>query len=166
MRSPAHTVLGIALALAGAAVAAEAAPEVNQDETDWLVARRNGAWELVAKGAQGRVHKEYPNQEVLRLGAGSFVEVVSMPPLAADQEMACAQRARRDARDPCSSSFLLCRPDPAGAAHALGALMLGGTDAVADGRNRLSCRVDVDAILRAARDVGMIRRILPRDEAR
>lgn len=164
-RSLAAAALCFAQAFAGGAVWADDAPELSKDETDWLVARRNGAWELVAKGPKGRVHKEYLNQEVLRMEeGGTYVGVVSMPLVPTDEETACSPRARRNARDPCSSSFLLCRSDPAGAARALGSLVLGGATEAADLRNRLACRVDVDAILQAARDVGMIRRILPRDD--
>lgn len=167
MKSLANAVLAVAVALVCCGARADDAADPMKDETDWLVARRNGAWELVAKGPLGRVHKEYPNQEVLRLVAGgTFVEVMSMPPIKAEEVTACSQRARRDARDPCSSSFLACRPDPAGPAGALAAFVRDGTAGAADRRNRLACRVDVEAILAAAREVGMIRRILPVSDPR
>lgn len=135
-------------------------------EADWLIARKDGQWNVVAVGPRGRVHKTYPNQEVLRLGANaSFVEVVSMPPVNADEEIACSQRARRDARNQCSSIFLACRPDPGSGAVSLTMLVFGAAESAADQRNRLACRADVDAILQAARDVGMISRILPRTDS-
>ncbi|GEM_PF-5559203 len=134
------------------------------DETDWLIQRRDGQWELVAKGPTGRVHKEYSNQEVLRMGeSGSFVEVVSMPPIYAGDETMCSQRARRDARDLCSSRFLACRPDSDGKGLSLALFLIGASNA-ADRRNRLACRVDIEGILQAAKDVGMIQRILPRTD--
>lgn len=139
----------------------------SENESDWLIARKDGQWKLVAMSPRGRVSKVYPNQEVLRLGEGnSFVEVVSMPPINGDEEIACSPRARRDARDPCSSAFLNCRPDPGNGASSVAMFVFGDTGGASDQRNRLACRADVDAVLRAAQDVGMVRRILPRLDLR
>lgn len=136
------------------------------NDSDWLIARKDGQWELVATGPRGRVRKVYLNQEVLRLGTdNSFVEVPSMSPVNAEGEVVCSPRARRDALNPCSSSFLTCRPDPANGALSMSLFVVGETRNAADRRNQLTCHVDVDAVLQAAKDVGMIRRILPRAES-
>ena len=165
MKSFPHAVLAIGLALLSCAAPADEGGASSDEESDWLIARRAGRWELVARGVEGRVRKDYPNQEVLRLvNAGAYVEVMSMPPVVADEAVTCSQRARRDARDPCSSNFLLCRPDPALAVVTLATWLVGGAGTAAETRNQLACRPDVDAILEAAKDVGMIRRILPRPD--
>ena len=159
--------LAAAVLLQCSAAMADEANLAADTETDWLIARRDGQWELVAKGLQGRVHKLYPNQEVLRQGVGgTFVEVVSAPAMEADEEIACSQRARRDARNLCSSSFLVCQPASGGVALSLTMFVLGATESAADHRNRLACRIDVDAVLHAAKTVGMIQRIPPQIESR
>lgn len=161
MIRPAIFVPVLAAALACGGAAAQGGGAAGFEDTDWLIARNNGEWQLVAKGPVGRVYKEFPNQEVLRLQGGSSILVVSMPPIRADESTYCSARARRDARNPCASGFLACRPDPGGIATTVAKFALGGGEAAADERNRLACRVDVDAILAAAKDVGMIRDNLP-----
>lgn len=162
MRPFLHAAIAMVLASMAAAAYADDKPPVVGDDTDWLIARRDGQWELVSKGPTGQVRKEYLHQEVLRLGAGGVVEVVSMPSVPADEETACSQRARRNAHDPCSSSFLACRSDPGGAFTTFTMFVFDGAEGASDRRNRLICRADVDAISRAAKDVGMIRNIPPR----
>lgn len=147
------------LLTAGLALAQGAA---DLENSDWLIARRDGQWQLVAKGARGRVQKDYLNQEVLRFDSTSAtVLVVTMPPIGADDELTCLERARRDAKDPCSSAFLSCRANPGDATTGSFLLAIGSGGTATDWRNKLTCRADVDAILRAAKDVGMIKRILP-----
>lgn len=161
------TVAIITVLLSTAALADEVQRVVGED-TDWLIERRAGQWELVMKGPTGRVHKEYVNQEVLRMerteSGAPFVAVVSMPLVAVDAEIACTERARSEAHDLCSSSFLACRPDPGSAIVGVPLLLFGAGAAATDRRHRLACHSDTEAILQAAKDVGMIRRILPLPE--
>jgi len=130
------------------------------EQSDWLIARHGSEWELVRKGIAGRVEKSAPNEEVLRLGPDAAVLVVSMPAASGQgQEVQCPDRERRDYRKPCSSAFLVCENDPAGFLGALWGGVSGSGMAAA--RNRYACRADTNAILGAAKAVGMITRIPP-----
>lgn len=128
-------------------------------QSDWLIARRQGQWQLVGKGAAGRMEKSAPNEEVLRLTPEGTVRVLSMPKLKEGEEIHCPAREREDYRQPCASAFLACEPDPGG----LMAALWGGVSRVSlvDSRNRYACRADTNAILGAAKAVGMIDRIPP-----
>lgn len=135
--------------------------QVDPNQSDWLIARREGQWQLVGKGAAGRVEKSAPNEEVLRLSPEGTVRVLSMPKLKDGEEIHCPVRERQDYRQPCASAFLACELDPGGLMAALWGGVVKGS--MADGRNRVACRADANAILRAARTVGMIDRIAPVD---
>lgn len=124
-----------------------AAASQNPDDSDWLIARHEGRWELVKRGDAGRVEKSALNEEVLRLGPNSTVLVLSMPAIGEGQEIQCPESERNDYRMQCSSAFLVCSHD---SASPLGTPW--GYDA---------CYVDTNAVLEAAMDVGMIARILP-----
>lgn len=129
-------------------------------QSDWLIARRQGQWQLVGKGAAGRVEKSAPNEEVLRLSPDGTVRVLSMPKLKEGEEIHCPAREREDYRQPCASAFLACDMDPGGLMAALWGSVSRGS-MVADARNRYTCRADINAILGAAKTVGMIARIPP-----
>lgn len=128
-------------------------------QSDWLIARRQGQWQLVAKGAAGRVQKSAPNEEVLRLWPDGTVRVLSMPELKDGEEIHCPTRQREDYRQPCASAFLACEMDAGGIMAALWGSVSRGS--VADARNRYTCRADSNAILGAAKTVGMIDRVPP-----
>ncbi|MCK9285674.1 MAG: hypothetical protein M0P39_15495 [Rhodocyclaceae bacterium] len=130
-----------------------------QERSDWLIARDEGRWKLVAKGPAGRVEKTAPNQEVLRLGENGMVLVMTLPPADGNGSVVCSEQDRRDFRQACASAFLDCKADGGGLLAVLWGVARGGSAAAE--RNRLSCRIDENAILHAALAVGMIDRILP-----
>lgn len=128
-------------------------------DSDWLIERWNGKWQLVTRGAAGRVEKTAPNQEVLRLGKDGTVLVMSMPALGEDETVLCFASKRRDYRSPCSSAFLECTNSADGAYVTL----LNGVAGfnMEEVRRRQECRLNTNAVLRAAQAVGMISSILP-----
>lgn len=148
---------GLLLALSLHAVAATAA-----DADDWLIARRGDVWKLVSKGPAGRVEKAAPNQEVLRMGENGVVLVVSMPAADGDGHVVCSEKERSDYRQTCSSAFLDCKADGGGLGMVLLGAAVGGSDGARGQRNKLSCSVNENAILGAAKTVGLIDRILPK----
>lgn len=122
----------------------------------------NGQWTWESTGVTGRVHKTLANQEVLRLGENGTVLVVSLPSMVRGETVICSARARRNPLDTCSSAFLDCRSDGGGMLEALTGLTLGGAQGAFDARNAYQCTLNEDAILEAARSVGMIEKISPR----
>jgi hypothetical protein len=129
-------------------------------DRDWLIARKAGKWEFVADGPSGRVAKAATNQEVMRLDAKTGkVVVLTLPLLEENEEMYCPERERFDPRSACSSAFLECRKAPAGMTMAMLGQVLGRTPE--DSRNRLACRIDGNAILQAAKSVGLIKTVPP-----
>lgn len=131
-------------------------------ESDWLIERWNGQWELVTRGAAGRIVKTAANQEVLRMGKNGIVLVMSMPKLAEGETVLCFSGKRHDYRSPCSSAFLDCAKSSDGLYVTLVNGLLGY--GMADVRSRLECRIDSSAVLGAAKAVGMISTILPVEE--
>ena len=148
----------ILLACVQTALSAGARAEGAHD-SDWLIERWNGRWELASRGAAGRVEKTASNQEVLRLGKDGTVLVMSMPKLAEGETVLCFASKRRDYRSPCSSAFLACSNANDGA-YVTVVNGLAGFNMM-DVRSRLECRIDSNAVLRAAQAVGMISTILP-----
>lgn len=146
-------------AAAQAVVLAPIASAGDPAESDWLIERWNGQWTLAAKGAAGRVEKTAPNQEILRMGGDGTVLVMSMPALAEGETLLCFSSKRHDYRSFCSSTFLDCTNSADGAYVTLFNGALGFN--MADIRTRLECRIDTNAVLRAAKAVGMISTILP-----
>jgi hypothetical protein len=129
-------------------------------ESDWLIERWNGQWELVTKGTAGRVGKTAPNQEVLRMGQDNTVLVMTMPGIEKEGGTTlCFKNDRHDYRSPCSSAFLDCSPANDGAYVTAFNGLLGFNPM--DIRTRLECRINTNAVLRAAKAVGMISHILP-----
>lgn len=123
---------------------------------DWLIARVNGLWTWEKSGPEGRVHKKFLNQEVLRLGDKGAVEAVTLQPLQAGTTVQCSDRARRNPQDACSSAFLDCQPAGGGVFSAVLGLVTGGSKGIADARNAYRCSVNEDAVLEAAHAVGLI----------
>lgn len=133
-----------------------------QAADDWLIARVNGVWTWESAGQEGRVQKRYLNQEVLRLNDSGIVDVVSLQPIQAGSSVRCSESARHDPRDPCSSAFLDCKPAPGGFFSVLLGILGDGARGAADARNAYRCSINDDAVLRAAREVGLIDNIPPR----
>lgn len=129
---------------------------------DWLIARVNGLWTWERSGPEGRVHKKFLNQEVLRLGDKGVVEAVTLRPLQAGKTVQCSERARHDPRDACSSAFLDCQPAGGGVFSAVLGLVTGGSKGIADARNAYRCSINEDAVLEAAHAVGLIEGIPPK----
>ncbi|MGE5621441.1 MAG: hypothetical protein ACM3VY_00290 [Candidatus Bathyarchaeota archaeon] len=154
IRSLAPIILACAQTALGPAAWAEGAYD-----SDWLIERWNGRWELASRGAAGRVEKMAPNQEVLRLGKDGTVLVMTMPEVAEGGTVLCFASKRRDYRSPCSSAFLECSQANDGA-YVTAVNGLAGFNMM-DVRSRLECRIDSNAVLRAAQAVGMISTILP-----
>jgi len=123
---------------------------------DWLITRVNGLWTWERSGPEGRVHKRFLNQEVLRLGPKGEVEVVSLQAVQPGKTIGCADRARHDAQDACSSAFLDCKPAGAGAFSALLGYLTKGSQGITDARNAYRCSINEDAVLQAALEVGLI----------
>lgn len=128
-------------------------------QSDWLIARNGGQWELVSKGAAGRVVKSALNEEVLRIGRNGRVLVLSMPRLEEGEEIHCPATERYDYRALCSSAFLDCKGD----SGSLLAVLWGSSrgHSVADSRNRHVCRADENMILTAAKTVGLMASAAP-----
>lgn len=128
---------------------------------DWLIARVNGQWAWERTGAQGRISKSLPNQEVLRLAEDGSVSVITSPPLVVGDRLTCSDRARRDVRNRCSSAFLDCRSDPGGFLSTVSGLLGSGPQAGFDARNSYRCELNENALLEAAQAVGMIEKVPP-----
>ncbi|MFA6311853.1 MAG: hypothetical protein WCV99_11760 [Sterolibacterium sp.] len=129
---------------------------------DWLIARVNGLWTWERSGPEGRVHKKFLNQEVLRLGDKGAVEAVTLQPLQAGDTVKCSESARHNPQDACSSAFLDCKPAAGGVFAAVLGAVTGGSKGVADARNSYRCSVNEAAVLEAAHAVGLIEGIPPR----
>lgn len=127
--------------------------------SDWLIERWNGQWQLVTKGAAGRVEKTAINQEVLRMGKDGTVLVMTMPAVDEDGTVPCFMSKRLDYRSSCSSAFLDCTNANDGAYVTLVNGLAGFS--MAEVRARQECRINTNAVLRAAQAVGMISTILP-----
>lgn len=128
-------------------------------DSDWLIERWNGQWQLVARGAAGRVEKTAINQEVLRMGKDGIVLVMTMPAVDEDGTVLCFMSKRLDYRSSCSSAFLDCTNANDGAYVTLVNGVAGFN--MAEVRTRQECRINTNAVLRAAQAVGMISTILP-----
>jgi len=150
-----HLRLATAMLLCAAATCALAGD-------DWLIARVNGQWTWDRSGPEGRVQKQFLNQEVLRIGPDGSVVAVSLGPVQAGKTVRCSERARRDPRDPCSSAFLECKPAGGGFFAALTGMVLDGSKGIVDARNSFRCAVNEDAVLEAASAVGLSDGIMPK----
>lgn len=128
-------------------------------DSDWLIERWNGQWQLVGKGPAGRVEKQAANQEVLRMGQNGTVLVMTMPAVEEEGYVLCFKSKRQDYRSPCSSAFLDCSNADDGAYVTVFNGLAGYN--MTEVRTRQECRIDTNAVLRAARAVGMISTILP-----
>lgn len=122
---------------------------------DWLITRVNGLWTWERSGPEGRVRKQFLNQEVLRLAEDGTVVAVSLEPIPAGKTVQCSERARRNPQDPCSSAFLDCKPAAGGFFSALLGMVTGGSRGIVDARNAYRCAVNEDALLEAANAVGL-----------
>lgn len=129
---------------------------------DWLITRINGRWTWEKSGPEGRVHKRFLNQEVLRLTAGGEVEAVSLQSIQPGKVVQCAESARRDPQDGCSSAFLTCQKTGGGATSSFLGLVTNGLKGLSDARNAYRCSVNEDALLNAANEVGLIDGIPPK----
>lgn len=129
---------------------------------DWLISRVNGLWTWERSGPEGRVRKQFLNQEVLRLAEDGTVVAVSLQPIVAGKAVQCSERARRDPQDPCSSAFLECMPAGGGFFSALLGMVRDGSKGIVDARNAYRCAFNEDALLEAAKAVGLSDRIPPK----
>lgn len=129
---------------------------------DWLIARVNGLWTWERTGPEGRVHKKFLNQEVLRLAENGAVVAVSLEPIEVGKTVQCSERARHDPRDACSSAFMDCKPAGGGVFSAVLGLVTNGSKGVVDARNAYRCSINEDAILEAAHAVGLVENVLAR----
>ncbi|MCX7175891.1 MAG: hypothetical protein NT159_18595 [Proteobacteria bacterium] len=129
---------------------------------DWLIARVNGLWTWERSGPEGRVHKKFLNQEVVRLGEKGAVVVISLQPIEAGRTVQCSERARHDPQEACSSAFLDCKPAGGGVFSAVLGLVINGSKGISDARNAYRCSVNEDAVLEAAHAVGLIEGIPPK----
>ncbi|TRZ55940.1 MAG: hypothetical protein D4S02_16755 [Rhodocyclaceae bacterium] len=131
---------------------------------DWLISRVNGLWTWERSGPEGRVRKQFLNQEVLRLAEDGTVVAVSLQPIAAGKAVQCSERARRNPQDPCSSAFLECKPAGGGVFSALLGMVLDGSKGIVDARNAYRCAVNEDAVLEAASAVGLSDGSMPKTQ--
>jgi len=131
---------------------------------DWLIARVNGLWTWERSGPEGRVRKQFLNQEVLRLADDGTVVAVSLQPIVAGKAVQCSERARRNPQDPCSSAFLECKAAGGGFFSALKGMVLDGSKGIVDARNAYRCALDEDALLEAAHAVGLSDGIPPKPQ--
>jgi len=122
---------------------------------DWLIAKVNGIWTWERSGPEGRVRKQFLNQEVLRLAEDGTVVAVSLQPLVAGKAVQCSERARHNPQDPCSSAFLECKPAGGGFFSALAGMVLDGARGIVDARNAYRCAVNEEAVVEAASAVGL-----------
>ena len=129
---------------------------------DWLISRVNGLWTWEKSGPEGRVRKQFLNQEVLRLADDGTVVAVSLQPIVAGKVVQCSERARRDPQDPCSSAFLECKAAGGGFFSALKGMVLDGSKGIVDARNAYRCALNEDALLEAANAVGLSDGIPPK----
>jgi hypothetical protein len=142
--------LGLLLCLfSGAALADE----------DWLIARINGVWTWEKSGPEGRVLKNFLNQEVLRMGEDGQVIAVSALPFTPGETTTCSETVRRNPKHACSSAFLDCRPAGGGAFSVMLGFVLGGGKGASEKRNAFSCAFDEQALQEAALAVGLIEKI-------
>lgn len=128
-------------------------------DEDWLIARVNGQWAWERSGPQGRVQKNFVNQEVLRLGEDGQVTAVSALPLAAGDATQCSEAARRNPKHACSSAFLECQSTTGGGFSVLWGFMVDGGKGASEARNVSSCVLNPDRVLEAAHAVGLIESI-------
>jgi len=133
---------------------------------DWLIARVNGLWTWERSGPEGRVRKQFLNQEVLRLADDGTVVAVSLQPIVAGKAVQCSERARRNPQDPCSSAFLECKAAGGGFFSALKGMVLDGSKGIVDARNAYRCALDEDALMEAAHAVGLSDGIPPKPQER
>ena len=135
-------------------------------DEDWLIARVNGQWTWEKTGAEGRVQKNFLNQEVLRLGEDGQVTAVSALPLKPGEAVTCSETARRNPKTACSSVFLECRPTGGGAFSVMLGFILDGGKGASEARNSYSCALQEDAVLEAAHAVGLIENIAAKKPAK
>lgn len=135
-------------------------------EEDWLITRVNGQWNWEKTGAEGRVQKNFLNQEVLRLGEDGQVTAVSALPLTAGETVTCSETARRNPKSACSSAFLECRPTGGGAFSVMLGFIMDGGKGASEARNAYSCALQENAVLEAAHAVGLIESIAARKPAK
>ena len=133
---------------------------------DWLITRVYGLWTWEKSGPEGRVRKQFLNQEVLRLAEDGTVVAVSLEPIQAGKTVQCSERARRNPQDPCSSAFLECKPAGGGFFSALLGAVLDGSKGIVDARNAYRCAVNEDAVLAAANAVGLSDGSMPKTRER
>ena len=128
-------------------------------QEDWLITRVNGAWTWEKTGPEGRVLKNFLNQEVLRMGEDGHVIAVSALPFSPGETTTCSETARRNPKLACSSAFLDCKPAGGGALSAMLGFVLGGSKGASEKRNAYSCAFDEQALQEAALAVGLIEKI-------
>jgi len=131
-------------------------------DEDWLITRVNGAWTWEKTGPEGRVLKNFLNQEVLRLGEDGQVIAVSALPFTPGETTTCSETARRNPKHACSSVFLDCQRDGGGALSVMLGFVLGGSKGASEKRNAYSCVFDEQALQEAALAVGLIEKIEPK----
>jgi len=142
-------------ALSGAALA----------EEDWLITRVNGQWTWERTAPEGRVQKNFLNQEVLRLSEDGRVTAVSALPFAPGQSGNCSESARRNPKHACSSAFLECRPAGGGVFSVMLGFFMDGAKGAAEARNAYVCALQENAVLEAAHSVGLIEKLAPKKAA-
>lgn len=128
-----------------------------QADEDWLIAKVNGQWTWDSTGPEGRVRKNFLNQEVLRRTPDGLIVVVSALPIAQGETVTCSDKARRNPKDACSSGFLVCKSS-GGAFSSLWGLFTHGAEGATDARISFSCAIDTDAVMEAAIAVGLVER--------
>lgn len=132
-----------------------------QADEDWLIARVNGQWTWESAGPEGRVRKNFLNQEVLRRNEDGPIVVVSALPIVEGDTVTCSETARRNPQDACSSAFLSCQPG-GGMLSSFFGLFVRGVKGATETRSSYRCSIDADAVLEAAHRVGLIERIEPK----
>jgi len=128
-------------------------------DEDWLIARVNGVWSWEKTGPEGRVLKNFPNQEVLRMGENGQVIAVSALPFTPGETTTCSEAARRNPKHACSSAFLDCKPAGGNVFSVMLGFVLDGAKGAGEKRNAFSCAFDEQALLEAALAVGLIEKI-------
>ncbi|MBI5921322.1 MAG: hypothetical protein HY847_06685 [Betaproteobacteria bacterium] len=131
-------------------------------DEDWLITRVNGAWTWEKTGPEGRVLKNFLNQEVLRLGEDGQVIAVSALPFTPGETTTCSETARRNPKHACSSAFLDCKAAGGGVFSVMLGFVLDGGKGASEARNAFSCTFNEQALQEAAVAVGLIDKLAPK----